>query len=266
MTIRYTAPCYQQQTEVVTVSGDVTAPPWATLADVELIGGGGGAGGAGSQATAGDQQVGGGGGAAGQFLPVKGIPVVGGTVYPITIGAGGVGGPGGPAAGNAGQNGSPGGQTEGFGLAAQGGGPGAPSAASDSGSAWGGAYALGTVPGAVANNDLNVNPVGWGGNASTGPQYNNVVQPLGPVIGGCGGGPSSTTLGGAGGKAAQAPGTVPSPPGIGEEAGTAGGNGQDALVPGCGGGGGGGGAGTTGAGGDGGDGANGQVTITWRSE
>ena len=259
------------ETQVVTVSEDVTAPLWAVFADGELIGGGGGGGGAGSQATADVGQVGGGGGGAGQWLPVIGIPVTGGAVYPVVIGAGGSGGTGGAAGGNPGTSGTSGGNTTVFGLTAVGGGAGGSSSASqtaDNG-------ASGIPAGAIFNpysTTVGISATeravpGYGGWSSLTNGVVNAAIPQGPVVGGGGGATSTSTgIGGTGGPAASTRGQGLPWSAAGGMASLSGGNAQTATAPGCGGGGGGGGAGTTGAGGNGGAGANGQVTITWRSE
>lgn len=260
-------------TQTVTSSQNVTAPTWATIADVMLIGGGGGGGGGGSAnsptgTSPTSNQAGGGGGAAGQFTHYT-VSVTGGTVYPVTVGAGGTGGTGGAAApsggnGNAGNGGNAGGNSSGFGLSASGGGPGQPSGANTTTGGKGGiAYMTLNGYGAQAY-DLTNTPL-----PGDGAQYGVTVYQMGPngLVGGSSAyyQGASSTIGGWGGGAATSPGSLPNLVYDSQPTTANGGPGGTPTVYGCGGGGAGGGA-PGGAGGSGGNGAPGVCIITWRAQ
>lgn len=252
-------------TQTITSSQNVTAPIWATVADVTCMAGGGGAGGAGSALTSGGvtNQGGSGGGGGGESARQL-VAVTGGTQYTVGVGAGGVGGAGGAVNGNAGSAGTNGGNSRfaalssynGYVIAA-GGGPGLAGAANSATQGEGGSYAA---------NSLNSTGQGLPGSGSASNLY--AEGGINGAYGGAGGGPANSTNGGMGGLAAQTirvdggelePGSV-----VGYSTTANGGNGETATAYGCGGAGAGGGA-PGGTGGNGGNGGPGVVFIEWRS-
>jgi hypothetical protein len=74
------------KTDIITSTGTWTAPTGVTRIELTLVGGGGGGGG-----TWNTFDMGGGGGGGGVLQDT--VPVVAGTAYTVTIGAGGAGGP-----------------------------------------------------------------------------------------------------------------------------------------------------------------------------
>jgi MSHA biogenesis protein MshQ len=226
----------QAVTDTFTASGTWTAPAGVTSVDVEVWGGGGAGGG---NPTSSD---GGGGGGGGAYSRNTSIPVVPGTVYTVTIGAGG--------AGVAGDDGGPGGDswfsTIGT-ILAKGGAGGARPVSGDGG--------LGGTGGSAA---AGVGAIKFsGGDGGTG-RNNNTGQ------GGPGGSSAGTAADGTNGPTTWSTVTAAAPPtggGIGGDGGTING-----LAPASGNGGGGGGSGDeSGAGSNrlGGDGATGYMTITY---
>lgn len=258
--------------QTVTASGTVTAPSWATKAEVIVVSGGCGGGGAGSALTSGGvtAQVGGTGGLSGNCTIAMFGPFTGGQTFTATVGAGGTGGAGGTANGGAGQAGNQGGDTrfqQGSGFLV------------DAGL---GSYAAGHPAGIPSS-----------GNSTTAPTVYAIWSPSsgwtltwGPPIwaggsGGYPGGPAMLYVGGGGGSGAVATATLG---GGGGNAGSLGGGGgsnsggghagagtgptssglagQNGTDPGSGGGGGGGGA-PGGTGGAGGNGGPGIIYIRW---
>ena len=231
---------------VLTSSGSLPLPEWATRARVTCVGGGGGGGGGLGGANG---QVGGSGGAAGSAAE-RIVDVTGRTSLTVTVGGGGAGGPGGPSGGSAG-DGSAGGATS-VGvpelMVQAGGGSGGLAAAPGSTAVAGAAYGAsqGTTTQAT---------VASGGGASGAPGGNPFAASPG---GGGGGGAATATQGGAGGAA----GTKVAGGGGGAKGGlstTSGSVGETATARGASGGGGGAGAGQ--AGGSGGSGGSGFVIV-----
>ena len=228
---------------VVTRSGSVELPPWATTFRVTCVGGGGGGGG-------GAPGLGGGGGAAGTTVEQL-VDAVAPATLTVTVGEAGVGGAAGAGTSN-GTDGASGGTTEvvlgGVTVGAPGG-PGGAGANSRSTSTPGGAY--GGNPGTTS-------PVGSGSGGGASGQAGGDPFSFSPGGGGGGGGATALDGGSGGGSGAPDVGgaagvTGASPSGVGLAGG-------DASVPGAGGGGGGGGA-TAAAGGAGGDGSEGFAIV-----
>lgn len=253
-------------TQTITTSQNVTAPIWATVAGVTVVGAGGGGGGAGSALTSGGvtaQGSGGGGGAGG--ITRRTLPVTGGSVCPVTIAAGGTGGAGGAANGNTGTSGGNGGASSvvvnGQKVYAPGG----------QGAAFSGGNTTSGGPGAAPSAWFNggSNYVDW----VPGSGFDGTVQyptpPLDGAAAGENGQAASSTNGGLGGYAQQLTDGIgwsqQAFSGSGSSATANGGAGQTPTSPGCGGGGGGGGA-PGGAGGAGGNGGPGLCVIEWRSQ
>ncbi len=237
----------------LTASGSFTVPAGITQVRVRAIGAGGGGGSAGA-ATGATLQAGGAGGSGGTVIDEE-ISVNPGDVLTITIGTGGTGRTGGAAPGGTGLNGNTGNATTVANttqsttpITAQGGNGGTGSAGNSTASVAGGAYANGpaSMPGGGAASSV------------------RAPQPFMGVVGGCGGGPATATLGGGGGDAMQTTYSMGAAFSVPVASGTAAGtNGTTATQPGCGGAGGGGGAAGTGNGGNSGAGANGQVELWW---
>lgn len=248
-TTNWTLAGFTSLTQTITTSQNVTAPIWATVADVTLIGGGG-CGDAGQVATA-TAQANGGAGGGGGAIERHVISVTGGTVYPVTIGAGQTGPTTPGAAGG-------GGQTTFNGITVNGGG---------AGSSIGGGYGI-----AYKGSYFNMNS-GLQGQYATflgnGGSVNcpTVAGGINGVWGGqCGGNVAAAGTTGAGGGQAATSVPVTGPLEQTAASSTANGvSGVNATVWGCGGGGGGA-AGVGGTGGDGGNGAPGVCIITWRSQ
>lgn len=244
-------------TQTITTSQNVTAPVWATIANVTLIGGGGGGGGGGSSTTA-SKQSGGAGAAAGTVLKTT-VSVVGLSVLTVTIGAAGTGGIGG-SAGSGGASGTTGGSTSlsgsGVNLSVAGGMNGSGGPANNTGSVEAGVYAYPYTDSGTA--------FPTPGSGSQGFGFGAVPLPEGPCGGSYGGNGNATN------------GSLPAPPiteygqylpdGGNNNSTTAnGGNAANATLAGCGGIGGGA-SGNNGTGGNGGNGAPGVCIIEWRSQ
>lgn len=257
-------------TQTITTSQNVTAPIWATIANVTLIAGGGGGGGGGSanSSTATpvgiSNQPGGAGGGVGVEVNAT-LVISAGDTYSITLGAGGPGGAGGSAAA-AGAAGNPGagGNTGGTSTLEQGattlmsvtGGYGG-----DGSSANSTTTTYGGLPGNAvdAQDAISIYP-GMGGNSSS----INANDPKGSVFPGWAALPASATVGG---NALQ-PSSIPGTQNYTAELSSSNANGVSApnsTLPGYGGNGGGGGA-PGGAGGNGGNGGPGVCIIEWRSQ
>lgn len=250
------------QSVTVTSSQTVTAPAWATVMDLLIVGGHGG-GGCGAVATATEYAVGGGGGGSGAALDLRNLPVTGGESLAISIGAGGAGQPG--ATVSPGWNAQPGGATSvtvGGTTYSAAGGQGGQNGATN-GQIGGGQPGLTSVSTSLQQGG---SQPGWGGWAN-GYRGEAGGAPSGGMAGGGSAGSPvmpGATLGGWGGLA----GTIYSQglENYGQTATLDGAAGTSGATDGTGGGGGGGGAaapgGTSGAGGNGG---SGTVYIVFRA-
>jgi hypothetical protein len=228
---------------VVTESGTVALPEWATAFRVVCVGGGGGGGG-------GTSSLAGAGGASGTSVEQV-IEIDAPTTLVATIGTGGGGGGAGSGS-SAGEAGSPGGTTEvvlGQVTMAASGGPAGSGAVPGTATAPGGAYG-----GSVGTTTLVVS----GSSGGAAGQAGGDPFVFSPGGGGGGGGAANGSGGGGGGGGTPAVGGA-----SGATGGATSGVGQagiDATTPGAGGGGGGSGFSTS-AGGAGGDGLDGFVIV-----
>ena len=228
---------------VISRSGSVALPPWATTFRVTCVGGGGGGGG-------GASGLGGGGGAAGTTVEHLVNAVVPATMT-VTVGDAGVGGAAGAGTAN-GTDGAAGGSTVvglgGFTLGAPGG-PGGSGAASGTTPTPGGAY---------GGSSGTTSPVGSGSGGGASGQAGG--DPFSFSPGGGGGGGGATALRGGSGGGSGAPDVGGAAGATGASTNAVGRPGSGASAPGAGGGGGGGGS-SAAAGGAGGEGSGGFVIV-----
>ncbi len=228
---------------ILTESGTVALPEWATVFRVVCVGGGGGGGG-------GTSGLAGGGGASGTSVEQV-IENGTATTLEVTIGTGGDGGGAGSGS-SAGEVGSPGGTTQvvlGQVTMAASGGPGGSGAVPGTATAPGGAYG-----GSAGTTTLIVSGSSGGAAGQAG------GDPFVFSPGGGGGGGNASSGSGGGGGGGGTPAVGGSPGATGSATSGVGQAGFDAAAPGAGGGGGGSGSSTS-AGGAGGDGFDGFVIV-----